>query len=268
VALFGALGLTSAALAEPPAGAYAIPVGGGSRLTLAHGEAELCEVEKQGEFCTATTTMTTASGLVHGTGTLSLTGDFEGSIALQFGGRLHGTTAKPRVRVEMTGDGAVSDGSATFDVSADDGKMKCKLDPAQADRFLCKAWLRLCAVVGGRSIDCTRLKFPVALAAETAPPFTVNLELESDADGRISGTSLVQVDVGSESPNDSEIEFAVSKGKYKASSDRSNIAFRWAFGDESNKLALKKIALEAGTATSGTIVFNVAGQKGKFEIAP
>lgn len=265
------LGVASAAVAEPPSGNYVIEVGGEDlRLTLAHGDAEVCEVEPEGEICVTTTAGTAAWGAVGGTGALTLTGDLEGVISFAFSAFMHGTPSKPKLKKpKIYGNGVLSDSSSSFDVEIE-GRMKCKLDPALPDRFECNAKTRLCAVVAGRKIDCTSISFPVPIAAEEAPPFQVNLALETDAAGAITGTAEVIVEVGDDVPfyNPESFDFAVRKGKYVSSNDTSKIDFRVTAGDLSNKLALKNVVFESGIATRGNMKFNVTGQKGLVQITP
>jgi hypothetical protein len=265
-AFLSLLGVASAAVAEPPSGNYVIEVGGEDmRLTLARGDAEVCEVEPQGEICVTTTAATGASGGVYGVGVLTLTGELEGEIAFQFEASTRGTLAKPVLRKPtIHGYGVISDGLISFDVQMF-GRMKCKLDAAQPDEYACKAKTRLCAIVEGQKIDCTSISYHVSLAAEKAPPFHVNLALATDSAGVITGTAEAIVDVGVE--NAHPVTFIVTKGKYDASRDSAKIDFRVSVGRSYNDLTLKAVVFEAGIATSGDMKFDL-GQKGRYRITP
>jgi hypothetical protein len=260
------IGVASAAFAEPPSGNYVIEVGGEDlRLTLARGDAEVCETEPQGEVCITPTAWTDGGGGVRGTGVLTLTGELEGAIELSFTALQRGTLAKPVLKKpKIHGSGTISDGSISVDVRID-GRMKCKLDAAQPDQFTCKTKTRLCEVVDLQERSCTSIRFPVHLAAEKAPPFHVNLALATDSAGVITGTAEAVVDVGEE--NAHPVTFIVTKGKYDASRDSSKIEFRPTVGYSYNDLALKAVVFEAGIATSGDMKFDL-GQKGRYRITP
>jgi hypothetical protein len=262
------LAIAPRAVGETPAGEYTIEAGDDARVTLAEGSAEVCETDDAGEVCTAATSYTAIWDRLDGGGSITLTGPVHGVLAFSYYGRMGGTTREPRVRLTLVhARGELSDGSEALDVEGW-GRARCELDPADAARFACKTKMRLCAVIDERPFDCSKISFPLALAAVRPPPFQVILRLQTDDANRLSGTADIRVEAAEPGwlGDPGRIDFEVRKGRYQPESDSSKLSFRLAHGGDSNKLAIKQLVLEGQTATSGEIKFNIAGQKGRSSV--
>jgi hypothetical protein len=243
--------LASHAAAETPAGAYAIDVSGDAGLAFPFGVAELCEDTSGGEVCLSSDVETDASGVV--TGAAIMTVEAAGAeLALTLDGQILGTTAKPKTVLDFTAEGT----AYGYEVEAE-GRMRCALDATMPDQQLCRGKAKVCGFVGGVRVGCKRLPFATILQLERVP-FVVALDLATAGNGAVSGDATVQVDVEGAPP----IAYG-AKGKYKPSTDVSNLKLPSADPAQKTSLAFQGLELAAGGATAGSVAFKIAGQKGK-----
>ena len=248
--------LAARAWAEPPSGSYVIPIAPG--LVFPSGAApETCEVTSEGTVCFSTNVATDATGAVTGGGAITIDGTVTADIALTLDGRVSGTTDKPKVKLGFLAAGTAMQGMTALDVRGK-GKVKCALAAPGADALSCRGKLKLCAFLGNQKVDCAKMPLEAQLAIERTL-FEINLNLVTGLNGGLTGTA--NVDVGGPA-----IASYAAKGKYKASADTANAVLKGTSGSAKTKIVLKKVVFEAGSASSGQVVFKLAGQKGKVEL--
>jgi hypothetical protein len=246
-----ALLLAPVARAELPLGEYVIELGGDNGLARPYDFVDLC---LEG-LCLEGDLDTSTSGAISGDAAMS--GDIEGvslDLDVAITGQASGSTVKPKVGMSLDIDGVAEYGGYEFTVSGS-GKAKCGLDLVVPGQLQCKGRLKLCLYDGADKLACESGPFEGPLAFERVP-FDVVLDLATDERNVVTGDAVVEIDAAP--------VFAYSvTGKYKESADTATL--KLASGDPAvkTKVALKKVVLEAGAATAGTVTFKVAGQKGK-----
>ncbi len=242
--------------AELPGGAYSLALEGSAGLAFPSGDAEVCTPVDAGEACVSSSVSTDPSGAVTGTGALA-GDDGEVSISLSFAltGSVGGSIGKPKARFDFTLEGVFeeSGGGTQIEVTGE-GKMACKLDRDFPNQLFCRARTRLCGSLGGETI-CDRLSIPVPVAFERVP-FRVDLDLVTGEKNVVTGDGEVVIDAATAATY-------TAKGKYKPTADTTNLKLESVDTALKTKVALKKVLLEAGGATSGVVAFKVAGQTGK-----
>ena len=247
--------LASAARAEMPAGAYTISILGDNALVFPSGTIEnQCESTPDGLACASSDVHTDASGAVSGTGTLTLTGgDVTLDLGLALEGQISGTTVKPKTVVGFTAEGDGSYQGIPLTVTGG-GRLKCAIDPTVADQLFCKGRAKLCVYMSGEKLGCTGLPFATSFAFERTP-FDISLDLATDPKNGVTGDAQVLI-------NAAPAFDYTAKGKYKPKTDTTTLKLVGVDPAAKTKIALKSALLEGGGASSGTVVFKVAGMKG------
>ena len=262
-----ALLLATGARAETPAGAYTITVSGDDAPYLPSGTVDIPDNHCPfGTVCVSNTVGTDAHGAITGTGRVKFLRDaIDLVLDVQFSGQASGTTAKPKARLRMLGEGTITGGDQSLDAHAT-ADVPCAFIPAPEgvpsteDHMFCTGKLQVCVFLLGAQLDCVRIPFGVATRLARAP-FDLALDLATDAKHRVSGSAEMQV--GEEDPIACDVS-----GKFAARADSTKARLLCGEGDARTKLALKKVVLADGVPESGTLVFEVAGQRGKADLAP
>jgi hypothetical protein len=236
------------AAAEEPGGAYTIEVNGDSGLLVPTGEGEVCD----SGICVSTNVATDADGIVSGSGLVELDGSVTGTIDLALAGRVSGTTAKPKLALALLAQGE-ADGVHV----EGKGKLKCRLGsvPSMLD---CTGKLKVCAFQLGKKLGCEKLPFATEVAF-LRQPFALDLDLQTVLTGTVTGEASARIGAIT-------IASYTAKGKYKASTDASNLVLKSVNAAKKTKVALKKVVLAAGAPTAGTAVFKLMGQKGSVAL--
>lgn len=253
VCFLGLLG--SVARAEMPAGEYAVTVGGDAGLVLPSGDLETCESTPDGDLCITSSVDTDASGIVTGNAVLTLDGSgVSMDLNLLLDGQVGGSTVKPKTVLHFSAQGSATDGLLVLDILGS-GKMKCGLDDTMPDQLFCKGRMKLCAYIDGDKLDCAGLPFGTSVGF-TRTPFDLQLDLATGEKNVVTGDAQVLIDAAP--------AFAYSaKGKYKPTTDATNLKLTSVDPEAKTKIALKQAVLEAGSASAGVVTFKIAGQKGK-----
>jgi len=255
--------VAAAVRAEPPAGNYAIPVGGSASIWQPGGTWDFCETEQDVELCFVITESTDVAGVVTGTGTFTFTGLVEGELVSPVTGQMSGSTEKSKVSLSGPLEGQLSQGAVVLDINGS-VSFKCKEDPLDPALFDCKPKVKLCAYNGGKKVGCDRIggKSGEANVAAIGGPWVLRLAaLATDSAGNVTGDAEVELATG-------QILAFTASGKYNAKSDSSKLTLLGAGPATSSRIKLSKLVLSGGGASAGKISFAIAGQKGKAEIAP
>jgi hypothetical protein len=253
--------LAASARAEMPAGEYTIPIGGVNGLAFPVGDVpEECLTEDGAEVCFSASADTDASGHVTGMGVITIDDGFNSAdLDLALDGAVGGSTAKPKaaLHVAVTGTGFIAGMDVTF---SGVGRVKCKIDRLDPDSLFCKGKAKVCVFDGGDRLGCEGLPFESSFPIERTP-FDIQVVVATDMRNVVTGTGDVLIE-------DAPAYSYVAKGKYKPTADTTNLKLTGTDPAVKTKIGMKKMVLEAGGATSGTIAFKVAGQTGKVVIAP
>jgi len=247
-ALALALAWAANAGAEEPSGSYAIAIGALSGLVVPTGGAELC----QDGVCVSTDVATDVDGAVTGSANIQVDGGATADIDLDLGGKLSGTTAKPKVQLAFLATG-MADGFAI------EGKGKLKCAAGEADGLLdCTGKAKLCAFQLGQKLGCQSLPFATQVAF-VRQAFTLNLDLSTVLGSTVAGEANAQIGALT-------VASYTVKGKYKSAEDAATLALDSADPEQKTKVALKHVMLAGGVPTAGTALFKLMGQKGTVEL--
>ena len=258
-----ALSVPQFAAAGPPSGSYTIDVPADPGIVVpAEAQASYCETVEGITICLSGEPATDGSGAIRGDAQLEFTGEVEGTLAGTFGGKVSGAAGDPRVAFTMEFAGQLYSWweNQTFDVQVTQ-RTKCIRDEI-AGGFYCQGPLRTCASFEGSRVGCGSVRAGFVVEEESAA-WQLVLELATDERGVVTGTATVELETGS------VFAYAVT-GKYDARRDSSSLRLA-GLGDASrSKLRLSSAVLSGGTATAGTLDYQISGQKGRtiLSVAP
>jgi hypothetical protein len=258
--------IAASAAADEPTGTFTIPMGGGS-VPPAPGRLLVPTPTILGwvwcsqpgdTVCTSAKVATDSSGALTGTGFVGLQGNLSGQVELALVGRMTGTLAHPEATLHFTAAGSATDGMAAVEIRGS-GRLKCGSDPLSGalGAFNCETKTRLCAFEGHHRTACFKLP-PFGLGTELEP-FSIQLDLETGANGAVTGIGSVEIaGVGTLG--------YTARGRYDSGADTTNLELTGTDPAEKTKLALRNVVLSAGSASAGTVVFKIAGQRGRVEL--
>lgn len=249
--------------AEPPSGSYTIDVPAEPGIVVpAQARESYCEILEDITICLSGEPATDGSGAIRGDAQLEFTGEVEGTLVGTFGGKVSGPAGDPRVAFTMEFAGELYSWweNQTFDVQVTQ-RTRCIRDEI-AGGFYCQGPLRTCASFEGSRVGCGSVRAGFVVEEESAA-WQLGLELATDGSGVVTGTATVELETGS------VFAYTVT-GKYDARRDSSSLRLT-GLGDASrSKLRLSSAVLSGGTATAGTLDYQISGQKGRtiLPVAP
>lgn len=242
------------ARAEPPSGSYAIDHPAAPAIVVpAESQEPLCESTEGFTFCISGDLSTDGSGSVSGDGLLEFTGEIEGVLAGAFSGKVIGAAGEPRLSLTMEFAGELWYQGEPFEAEST-LRAKCVRDE-QAGGFVCSGQQKVCLSYLGRRLGCESAQ-GFFVVEEQSGGWTLALELATDERGNVSGSATVELASGG------VLQYAVS-GRYDARRDSSSLRLAELGTARGSKLRLGSVVLTGGTATAGSLDYQIAGQKGR-----
>jgi len=251
------------ASADPPSGSYTIDLPAEPGILVpAEAQASYCETVEGITICLSGEPVTDGSGVISGDAQLEFSGEVEGTLTGSFGGKVSGAAGHPRVRLtmELTGEFYSWWENQTFDVQVTQ-RTRCVRDEI-AGGFYCQGPLRTCASFEGSRVGCGSVSSGFVVEEESAA-WQLVLELSTDERGVVTGTATVELETGA------VFAYTVT-GKYDARRDSSSLRLVGLGEASRSKLRLSSAVLAGGTATAGTVDYQISGQKGRaiLPVAP
>jgi hypothetical protein len=253
------------ARAEPPAGSFALTIGGPdsptSQMRLLEGvriPANACNnTNPTVEICEETEVHTDAAGDVTGAIRFTYTGTTQGVIEFLIDGTLKAAPGIAKSKLIFTPQGTLQVDGVGPSVVSGLGKGYCRDDITTGESFTCDSKIRLCFEDAFVS-DCDRF-FDFYEFAEQQAPWAFEFDLVTDERGLVTGSGLATL------ANGVEVEFT-AKGKYKSKSDLSNVTFTGLGLGRKSKILIKGLQVVEGALFDGRVKFKVAAQSGVYEI--
>jgi hypothetical protein len=266
LALASSLCLSGAAEAAPPAGTYeADVVGSEVEVWFLEGPHELCEEYGEDSICVSSEVHTDALGIVSGTGLISFhlvdgANTFDLNLPLDVVGKSSGSTKKPRVALQISGEGVTimqDEELGTLQVdTTGQGKFTCTNPWPHVAEFACKGRLKLCLHdLGRRSCFSDAFEIPVAASGG---PWTLSLTLATDDKKKVTGTATTGLANG-------EAEAFTVTGKYDAKKDRSSLKLKKVDPSSKDRVSWSNFV---ESLDAGTIDFKLANESGKLKLIP
>lgn len=251
-----ALSAPRLAAADPPSGSYTIePPAEAGILVPAEAQAPDCDTVEGITICLSGQPTTDGSGVIGGDAQLDFSGDVEGTLTGTFGGTVSGAAGDPRVGLTMQLSGELYSWweNEFFDVTVTQ-RSRCVRNEIVGG-FYCLGPLRTCAYSSGSRVGCGSVTAGFAVD-EQSSAWQLGLELSTDERGAVTGTATVELETGL------SLAYTVT-GKYDARRGSSSLRLAGLGDAAKSKLRLSSAVLAGGTATAGTLDYQISGQKGR-----